>query len=233
MRLTVGIVALLCACSDERGPRAAPDSVFFSGWIYPDASAVEDGEPLSDAEVVFTPEAAEAVEATQPYADYPGYWSVELPPDVPITVRITSGDAYPAVWAADAPGANGQWLAGTLFGADRAWIDAFFAEVAAAAAVELPALGADTTHVWGAPLDGSAWDCAAVRVAGVQPVCLGTDADGNTALVDEGPFGTFFAFGVAAGAVTVEAPGLVETYLAEGGDVVHAFWLVPSQEQAP
>lgn len=233
MKRLATLPLLLCACADERGPRAGSDTVSFSGWIYPDAVAVDEGEPLSDAQVAFTPEGAEPVEATQPYADYPGYWAVDLPASAPVTIRITSDAAYPAVWAADAPAANGQWLAGTLFGADRAWIEAFFAEVAEAAGVELPALDGDRAHVWGAPLDGSAWDCAALRVAGVQPVCLGTDEDGATVVVDAGPFGSFFAFGVPAGTVPVEAPGFAEVYEAEGGDVVHAFWLVAAEGSSP
>jgi hypothetical protein len=66
-----------------------------------------------------------------------------------------------------------------------------------------------------------------VRVAGTQPYCFTSADDGTLTPVTEGAFDWFFAFDLPAGDVTVEDGfGGEETWPAQEGDLVLAFWMV-------
>lgn len=213
---------LLTACVDERGPRAAEDQVDYTGYLYqgPDVS---DATRLADGSVVFTLDGVEGdervVEATQPYGDYPGYWSATLPSGAAYTLRIEAADAYPAIWAGNAPENDGNWFGGALFGGATTQVDDFLAALA---------LEADPTGVTviGGPWDPDAWDCAAVTIGGAGPHCFYQDpTTGALSEVRQGAFTWFVATGLPGGDVTVDSGlGGLHTYTALAGDLVYAFW---------
>ncbi len=223
MLLAALLVSLLPGCGYERGVREAPEEVEYGGWVYlgPPSSEVV----LADGPLTFSFAEAEPVVAEQPYDGYPGYWLATLPPGEPFQLRLEGEGAYPTVWAGDTPGANGSWLAGALFAGEKAYIDELIA------GLDLPlarpgALADGAIHLWGLPNDGTAWDCAAVRVQDTQPVCFVFDDEGVMSRVESGPFDWFFAFDLAPGDVVLDdGTGPIETWTAEPGDLVMAFWL--------
>ena len=165
------------------------------------------------------------MEGSQPYEDYPGYFVVTLPQSVPVEVRVEAPGAFPALWAGWTPAAPGNWLAGTLFGGDPAymadlWVGLGFPDAAASLA------GGEVVHVWGSPYDAG-WDCAAVLVGGAPPRCFAFSDDGTVAEVTEGEFDYFVAFDLPPGDVVVDSGlGGVHTYPATGGEVVMAHFFV-------
>ncbi len=218
---------LLAACGTERGLRDAPTEVTYGGWIYD--SPLYEGV-FADGTVTFTlpaDVAEEPVAAEQPYEGYDGYWLATLPPSTPLQLRIAGEGAWPSVWAGDSPGADGAWFAGVVFAADQAYVDAMLLALDLPEGVVPGALADGAVHLWGAPLDGADWDCAAVRVNGAAPVCYTVAEDGVATRVTEGPFDLFYAFDLAPGEVVLEDGfGGRETWTAAAGELVMAWSLV-------
>lgn len=243
----VGLLAggLLAGCADERGQRPAEAEVGYAGYVWASPAVDEAGEGTlltgAGAEVAFTvlsgDRAGEGIAAAQPYAAYPGWWAAELPAGEDVAIRIAGEGLYPARWRAAAPGSDGGWYSGALFGAEAGWADALFAAVDPGAR----ALSAGATHVWGAPLDPENWDCAAVRVTGAADAagdgavrCFDVSEEGAMTPVVSGSFDWFFALDVAPGEVAADGTGRITvdsglgweaSYTAAEGEVVMALWL--------
>ncbi len=232
-RLSV-VLALSCtlglsACGAERGPREAPSVVSYGGWVY-DSPLFE--AVFSTGALTFTvptevaPE-GEPVSAAQPYEDYAGYWLATLPPSVPFELRVEGEGAYPTVWAGDTPGANGTWFPGALFAGNIAYVDALVASLDLPLGVVPGTLAGGAVHLWGTPLDGTAWDCAVVTVNAGPVHCYVVAEDGTLARVADGPFDVFFAFDLAPGEIELlDGFGGREAWTAEPGDLVMAWWVV-------
>lgn len=226
------MILLLLACTDERGPRDPSDPVEFDGYVF--AGPTDQETQLTGGTVVFTPDGGEPVEAEQPYVDdYPGYWRADLPAGVPYSLRIVGNTGYPAVWRGTAPQADGSWFSGALFGADTDQVDTFLDSLDLPVTVSVQPLGEGAfAHLWGYPWDAEGWDCALVTVNGVRPLCYLQDpTTGFTSRVDSGPLSYFVALNLPPGAVVVDSGlGGQETYVAEGGDMVYAFWFTTGGE---
>lgn len=221
---------LLAGCGAERGQRAFSEEVSFAGWVYESPSSTEAEAVLADATLTFDVAGA-LVAAEQPYEDYPGYWAVALPSAAPFTLRIEGEGLYPSVWAGDAPRSDGSWFSGALFGAEQGFLDDWLTTLAEGTGLSIGPLGGDNSHVWGYPLDGSVWDCAAVRVADERVHCFAVQEDGTLAEVTEGPLDYFFAFDLPPGDIVVDSGlGAVEVYPTTGGELVWAFWLATEQD---
>lgn len=224
VRATLALLpsAVLAGCAASPAPDDG--TIAWSGYVYTGAAA---DVPYSastdpDATLTFTPDDADPVDATEPYPDYPGYWSVELPASTPLTVRV--GTAPAAVWRADSPDRDASWFSGALFGADPTETDALLA--ALGGAQRAPAATGNVTVV-GTPYDADAapWECADVRVGGQPVECFVVDSDGVVSAVTAGPLDYFVATGVPAGQVEVASGlGAVEVYPLEAGQVGMAFW---------
>lgn len=217
---------LLLACADERGPRDPADVVEYDGYVF--AGPTDTELQLTGGSMVFTPDEGDVVEATQPFVDdFPGYWRAELPPGTPYTLRIVGDTGYPAVWRGTSPGADGSWFSGALFGADTDQVDAFLEGLdLPVSVVAEPLAGASVAHLWGYPWDAEGWDCGLLTVNGARPVCYLQDpSSGFTTRVESGPLTWFVALNLPPGEVTVDdGQGASETYVAEAGDMVYAFW---------
>jgi hypothetical protein len=235
--MTLGV---LLACLDpaafggsERDVRPAGESVRWSGYVL--RSGDEDALPLTDGHVVFmTSEDGSAHEAAQPSpTDYPGYWSADLPADVPVTVRIDGPGLRTAAWPMRTPRETANWSAGTLFAADTAWIDARFERAAREAGLDAPAWRDDRVRAWGFWRDGATGDCATTSLGDARVVCLATDAAGVLEAVTEGPYDSWYAWDLAPGPLVFAAIGDSGTTTrvalqAEAGDVATFAWLVPA-----
>ncbi|MFZ5481211.1 MAG: hypothetical protein ACOZNI_30915 [Myxococcota bacterium] len=210
----------------DRGPREAPDEVTWRGWVYTYPPSSEDTPTHTGGTLVLAPDGSDPIEAEEPYVpDYPGYWQAVVPAGVPVTLRIEGEGLYPAVWAGDTPTGDAIWLNGYLFGADAAYMESIWAALPLPAGVAVPP-GRQTVAVWGTVPDGEAWSCETMVVGDDRPYCVAVGDDGTLTRVDAGPFDYFFAFGLPEGDVLVDSgTGAAETYPAEGGDVVMAFWL--------
>lgn len=213
----------LLACADERAARPPTEEVSWSGYVYVSPGEATDETQFSDGSVYFLPEGGGAVPATQPYPDYPGYWTVALPRDVPTAIHIAGPTLYPSIWAADAPHASGQWFPGALFGASRTFVDEWFT----ALRVEgIQPFEDGVVHVWGRPYDPTVWECAAIRVNDLPVACFVEQEDGTMVRVNAGLFDSFYAFNLAPGEIRVDGGnGIAEIYDAVGGELVYAFWL--------
>lgn len=203
-----------------RDPEPLGELVSWQGYVYRDPDAADEGV-LTDGELVLTPaDGAEPVAFSQLYSDYPGYWGGEIAPAIDVEIRISGPGLRPAVWSATTPGGDGLWFSGALYGMDEAWIAALF-----------EALGLQDrgeVAVWGAPADPDAWDCALVRVQDTPVSCFLIDEAGSVSVVESGPMTWFFATGLDAGEVVVDAGGarggVSHSYMAEPGDIVLAHW---------
>jgi len=173
--------------------------------------------------------AAEPVLATEPYEDYPGYWSVDLPPSARFTVRLSTDPT--AVWRFWSPDRDASWFAGALFGAEADGVDALLSSLGEA--VRSPADSGLATVI-GAPWAGDTeapWSCADIRVAGVAPACFSVDADGVVRSVTDGPLSYFVATDLPAGDVRVESGlGAEDSYPLSAGEVGMAYWFHGSTE---
>lgn len=231
---------LLVACAgfqfgaSERDVRPAGEAVRWAGYVFRSGEGTETEDLLVDGALTFAVgDAVDPIEAELPYPDdYPGYWSVELPPGAPLTVRIEGAGLVPSVWAGDAPGNNGSWTAGSLFGAEETWLTGLFEGLGETTGAEIVPLEAGSAWAWGFWRDGARGDCAGVRVAGASVACVGMDDAGALVAVSEGAFTAWFATGLSSGDVPVEVVEdgvtvLTETLPLRGGDVGVAGWMVP------
>ncbi|MES2640955.1 MAG: hypothetical protein V4850_15805 [Myxococcota bacterium] len=224
----IALLPLLLACGTERGLRDAPTEVTYGGWVYD--SLLYEGV-FAEGTLTFTVGgdilAEPSVAAEQPYEGYEGYWLATLPPKAPFELRVEGEGAYPTVWAGDTPGANGTWFPGALFAGGTVEIDALLAGLVLPEGVAPGALAEGAIHLWGRPSDGTDWDCAAVKVNGVVPLCYVLEEDGSLRPVGEGPFDMFFAFDLPPGQVVLEDGfGGGEAWTAVEGDLVMAWWVV-------
>lgn len=214
------LVVLAC---DTPEPEPPPDSVTWSGWVYA-SPEVGDETRLEEGFVTAWPEpfTGDPVAAEQPYADYPGYWQLEVPPSIPLNLRLSGEGIRPTVWAGDSPGASGSWFSGALFAATDAWLEDLFDAVDGDGDAWVDAARQDQVLLVGAPADDSV-DCATLEVNGEPPTCWVVDADGVVSRVREG-VPSLFAAAVGAGDVVVAAGDAEEHYVADGGDVVFAYF---------
>ena len=74
-------VASAPGCASERGPRPADEVITWSGYVLGGPASTEE-DVLADGAVQFLTGEGEGVAAEAPYTDYPGYWTVDLPPGV-------------------------------------------------------------------------------------------------------------------------------------------------------
>jgi hypothetical protein len=208
-------LSFLMGCADARAARALGDVAVWRGYLYrtPEAESAE--ELLVDGRFSVTPEGSSPIEATQPYAEYPGYWSVEVPAGVPVTLRIEGEGLIPSQWAADAPRSDGVWQTGALFGAERVWAKERFAGAAELAGESAPDL-AGSVWAWAFRRDGEGGDCAALRFGGVAPVCLLAGEDGTVRQVRSGPWSEAFAWSIPAGPVELTSGAVALETLACG-----------------
>lgn len=211
----------------ERGPQE-PDGepISWSGYVYRSPEAGEETQ-LESGSVWFSPDDGEAVEAEQLYDDYPGYWSVEIDPEVPVQIRLETETAWPTVWRATTPGAGASWLSGALFAADMEYMDAWVATLPGTGFASPGDLAdGEVAHLWGSPYD-SGWDAADVRVNGEPADCFTVADDGTLERVTSGELDYFTAFDLEPGEVTVESGlGGSETWNVSGGEWIFAFFFV-------
>ena len=228
--LLLGVV-LAAGCTT---PPVEDGLVTWSGYVYsaPQADALYSrfaDAATGDETVEFVPDAgaegsaAEPVFATEPYEDYAGYWSVDLPPSTRFTVRLSTSPA--AVWRFASPDRDASWFAGALFGAEAEGVDALLTLLGDS--VRAPADSGMVTVI-GAPWTGddeAPWACEDVRVAGIVPSCFRVDDEGVVTAVVDGPLSYFVATSIPAGDVRVESGlGAEETYPLVAGEVGMAYW---------
>lgn len=214
----VALAAAACA------PEAPLDDglITWAGYVYtgPQVDTTYSARTTEGAAVHFIPDLDEgegSIAATEPYEDYPGYWSVDVPPGVHLTIRVDTSPV--AVWRATSPEVDASWLPGALFGADRAEMDAL-----------LGALGAEATSsapmVVGTPWDDG-WDCANLRVAGALARCFLVDDEGVVSEITNGDLSYFVAADLEPGEATLQSGlGGEDVYPLEGSDIGLAFWFV-------
>ncbi len=174
-------------------------------------------------------------EGTEPDADNPGYWKLQVPPSTPVALHLAGQGMLPTVWRGVTPGDLGYWYTGALFAYEQELWLPFFEQFDGQGAVSIQPLGDDVCWLWGSPADPDAWAGAAIELL---------DGAGQPAMVlayhlsDQGelePATTrsvqyFLAFNLAPGDVTlsvqaVDGRAFEETWPAWPGEVVSAWFL--------
>ncbi len=225
MMPAMALWTLLWACET---PTEADSLVTWAGWVYAGPETVETAR-LGAGSVTFWPAPfaeSEQIAAAQPYEDYVGYWSVDVPPDQPVLVRVVADELHPTVWAGDTPSADGNWFAGALFAVEDGWLEDVFDALGADGDAWVEVL-TERAIVLGYPASDAivCEDLTVESDAGVvAPSCWSVGEEGDVAEVRTGPI-DWFAAQVSAGEVRVGIGGASELYVAAPGDVVMAWYL--------
>ena len=114
---------LLFACTNA--PIDEPPGQLWQGWVYDDIPT-DNTQGLEQGALTMTSLADETVfEGEQRDEGRLGMWSVQVEPNVEVSIRIEGREHYPTIWRARTPYAEGYWYAGAMFGVKAETFDVF------------------------------------------------------------------------------------------------------------
>lgn len=232
--IAAALLATGCVAFDESTEDA---TVLWSGTVIDDPYLGTDPVALADGGLEAVDLDDVAVAAGTASETTTGSFSIEVPTDTEVALRVSGPSHVPTVWRTRTPTRRALWLTGALFARQTAAVDAFIAALDEPG--EALAEG-EVAHLWVEPTDptavaGATWDL--VDGAG-QPgriVLLTTAADGS--LVEAGPddpVDLALGLDLAPGPVTlaVEAPdgaAAEVTWPARAGDLLAGLFLTLGQ----
>jgi hypothetical protein len=165
----------------------------------------------------------------------PGYWSVRVPPDTPVALRISADGMLPTLWEAVTPEHEGLWSTGALFAfRETTWLP-IFQQYDGIFRLTVGDLDAEHSWLFGLPLSPDDWVDAEISVvdgAGVdgRVVALADDGEGALMIANGRPVVEFLAFNLAPGSIeihVVAADGrtLDLVFPARGGEILTPWFL--------
>ncbi len=228
------LLLVLAGCTLLEEQRTAATSALWSGWVYADLPSTD--TPLLEYGTLQAVDLDDVTLADGTQSDAnPGYWSITLPVDTDVALRVDGGSEVPTVWRSRTPTGPAYWLSGGLFAvADTTAADMFAAIDGWQGFSPADLADGEVAHLWGSPLDPDAWAGATVTVtdsSGERPVALlAVDEDGLLIDAGAGPIDYVLAPDLLPGTVTLtvsaaDGTGLTETWPARGGDLLAAFFL--------
>jgi hypothetical protein len=228
---------LLLACSSE--PISQPDVTTWEGWVYADIPG-DDTPGLEEGTITMSDLNGEATTRGEQLDDgRPAYWTLEVPPDQEVSIRIEGPEHYPTVWRGRTPGSDGYWYSGAIFAVATVTFDGFLESLSTL--MDAPIGEGEGVSLYGEPLpltpaDLDAWTDATITIY---------DGDGNihpaiTLVQDEltgglmlpgpepAPIAAFVATDLAPGdiALVIDASdgrSTVMEYRSQAGDLLSAF----------
>lgn len=235
--LAVGLLGLLpSGCSYLEEQRVEPTQVVWSGSVLDQPYSSTAGPFTGGTFAVTTPDGEAVADATE---SDPGTWSVTVPVNIPVVLRL-AGDGYATtVWQSQTPTGRAYWFTGALYAQTQDAVATFFSGLGDLGLLAAPAedLSQSTVvHLIGAPLVPDDWAGAALSLtdgAGedIPVVALAAADDGTLfAAGSEDPIAAFAAANLAPGAVslsvqTADGRVLDLSWLAAGGDLLSPMFL--------
>ncbi len=226
------ILLALLACALLEEQRTPPTEALWSGWVLADLPAEDVPALESGTFEVFDLEGQPLAEAVED-AENPGYWSVELPVDTEVQLRIDGVEQVPTLWRTRSPQGRAYWLSGGLFAVHEDTQEALFDSLDGWQGMSPASLSdGEVAHLWGTPAEPQDWAGATVELEGVDgavPVArLSLSEDGSLIDAGLGPVDLFVGPDLPPGPVLLRvttADGRVaETrWRAQGGELLSAF----------
>ena len=238
--MLISSLILALGCSQYFIVDDQPDAstIQWQGWVYADIP-LDDTLGLEAGTItVEDQDGGEIVDGVQVDSNRPSMWTVEVPKNTEVTIRIDGPDLYPTVWRTTTPNAPAFWYAGSLFAVHPSTIQPLWDSLAEL--FEQPFAETDGAHLYGEPLllwadDESAWTDAAITVydgdGAVHPaVRFSSTETGELVLStpDTGPITAFTATDLAPGPIRLvvdasDGRSVVMDYNAQPGDLLSAF----------
>ncbi len=253
MRLGLPVLTSLLLGNPCASTSDEPTEIDWSGWVLSDLPAEDNNLVLEVGELEITlPDGTHLTDGTSTESR-PGFYSMRVPTDLEIALRIIGETIHPTVWRSRTPRNHGYWVYGTLFGTDIASLDMTLSQLEELTDAEIPwRADQDGALIYGAPtlrddLDLEAWTGVHLTALGGDGkrgtvIAIAQDAEtGLTGLAGSssglvgpnqvvGPTILFVAYDLAAGPVRLIVEGsdgrtAVADWVAEDGDVLSAFHL--------
>jgi len=118
-------------------PQRSSD-IRWAGWVLSSLPAAEGNTLLETGEVEITWPDGTHLGAAEPSESSPGFYSLSVPADEEISLRISGKTLHTTVWRTRTPRANGFWIYGSVFGVDVATLDIYLDAVVDLTADEIP-----------------------------------------------------------------------------------------------
>jgi hypothetical protein len=237
---------VLTGCAYLVEQRTLPDEVEWSGYVY--AGVPGDEVPLLETGLIEVLDAdgapLDGAEARQDYPDTLGYWTLAVPVDTPVTLRLSGDGVVPTVWRGHTPSGRAYWLNGALFARGEAETDALV-DALDGLDDRLPGDPDDgaPVHLVGQPWDredvaGATWTATGGDGAEVRVHALVADDSGALSDAADGPVDLVVALDLAPGTATLRCASpdgrSAETHWpTQAGDLVSAMWFHLPEAAAP
>ncbi len=237
-RSSAPAVLLLTAGCVSFDDGTATATVYWSGTVLDDPYLGTDPVALDGGSVVAVDLDDAEVAAGLASESSVGSFTLEVPADTEVALRVSGPSHAPTVWRSRTPTQRALWLTGALFARQTEPLDAFLGDLAEPAA---PLAGGTVTHLWVEPLDPAALADATVQLVDGegQPgrvLALTTAEDGALVAAGAGdPVDLLLGLDLAPGPVTlaVEATdgrAAEVTWPARGGDLLAGLFFTLGSE---
>lgn len=237
------LLLALTGCAYLVEQRDVPDQVEWSGYVYAGVP-VDDGPLLEDGAIdILDRDGAplDDAEARQDYEDALGYWTLDVPVDTEIALRLSGADVLPTLWLGTTPTGRGYWLNGALFARSAEETTALFDALEADLGLAPQELSDGAiAHLIGQPWDreavaGATWSATDGAGAAADVVLLVADEDGALSDAGAGPVDVVIALNLAPGTVSLQVDATDgraarAEWPAQGGDLVSAMWFQLAEE---
>jgi hypothetical protein len=244
----MGLLLLLAmtGCTYLVEQRDLPEQVEWSGYVY--AGVPADDVPLLEdgtIEILDRDGAALAdAEARQDYENTLGYWTLDVPVDTEVALRLSGADVVSTLWLGTTPTGNGYWLGGALYarGVDET-AELFDALDGYQGLSPQELSDGEIAHLVGQPWDrdavaGATWSATDGEGSDAAVVLLVADDEGNLSDAGTGPVDLIIAVNLAPGTVSLQVDAddgrtARAEWPAQGGDLVSAMWFQLPEESTP
>ena len=231
------LLLAMTGCAYLVEQRDIPDQVDWSGYVY--AGVPADDVPLLEdgtIEILDRDGAALAdAEARQDYEDALGYWTLDVPVDTDVALRLSGADVVPTLWLGTTPSGRGYWLGGALYARGAEETAALFDALDGYQGLAPQALADGAiAHLVGQPWDrdavaGATWSATDGAGEDAAVVLLVADEEGNLSDAGTGPVDMIVAVNLVPGTVSLQvdaADGRTgrADWPAQGGDLISAMW---------
>jgi hypothetical protein len=217
---------------------SAASEIQWQGWVYADIPQ-DDTLGLEVGSItVENQDGDELVNGVQADETRPSMWTLDVPTNTEVAIRVEGPNQYTTVWRTTTPRAAAYWYAGSLFAVQPATIQPLWDSLTEL--LEQPITDTDGAHLYGEPLllwadDDIAWTDAVITVydgdGTVHPAITFSSTETGELILstpETGPITAFTATDLAAGPIRLvidasDGRSVVMDYNAQPGDLLSAF----------
>jgi len=239
LRIT-GLIVFSSGCIVLSEEVESDSTVSWSGYVLQEFADTEPDVFTNGTLSILTTDGESISDGDQPWEDSPGFWSVDVPADTEVAIRIV-GDpeaefpAAPTVWRGNSPPSSGYWFNGSLFVKETSIVDDMLSSISSAPGTNATPLSDGTTAVlWGEPMEPEEWAGAEIAVTDADGASgrvrsFVIDDDGALSAAGNGPVDLFISYNLPPGPTTLHvttAEGVMveTTWPAEAGDLLSAIY---------